>query len=60
MRFRNTRRRYRIYTGRKEVVFDPYTKKFTIIFDSIIVQVDLDELIKAAEEHDYILDLRKG
>ena len=53
---------YRVYTGGKEVVFDPYTRKFTIIFDNIVVQVDIGELVKAVEVYgcgDFTLELRR-
>ena len=51
--------RLRFYTGWKDVYFDPYTRRFTIIFDNTVVFLDFEELVKAAIERDYVLELRR-
>ncbi|MEB3780546.1 MAG: hypothetical protein GSR85_10030 [Desulfurococcales archaeon] len=49
----------RFYTGGKDVYFDPYTRRFAIIFDSTVVFVDFEELVKATMERNYVLELRR-
>ena len=53
------RRRVRIYTGEKEVVYVPFLSRFFIVLGSIVVTVDLDELARAVEKHGYRLKLVK-
>ncbi len=55
------RRRVRIYTGEKEVVYDPFLGRLFIILSSggIVVFVDLSEIVRAVEKHGYRLKLVK-